>query len=186
MANFWGYNEVYILSYWPLICWKHQNTILQTKTNLTFSQAGTDSISCIEERSFIWYTPSNTSAAQISRYQKWSNNAWGVCVNVLASQGCDQGGNGLCPVLTLSSVCDVLGSCGGEWEDAWWSPPMQKKSSKHHGYAQEGGGDGLMQLAPFRALLSWGTDALLKATASSKHVLTLGIFWLNSRQHSEV
>lgn len=51
---------------------------------------------------------------------------------------------------------------------------------------KEGGGDGLMQLAPFRALLSRGTDALLKATTSSKHVLTLWIFRLNHRGQSEV
>lgn len=31
---------------------------------MTFSQAGTDSISCVEERSFPLYTPSNTSTTQ--------------------------------------------------------------------------------------------------------------------------
>ncbi len=82
------------------------------------------------------YTPSNTSAAQrviiqvqVAAYIKSEAiTAWGVRVNVLASQGCDQGGNGLGPVLMLSSVDDVLGNCGGEWEDAWWSPLMQKKN----------------------------------------------------------
>lgn len=67
--------------------------------------------------------------------------SWGVCVREKEC-ACMLGvwwGNGLCPVLTLSSMGDVLGSCGGEREDAWWSPPMQKKSHKHHGYAQRWG-----------------------------------------------
>lgn len=69
-----------------------------TKTNLTFSQAGTDSISCVEERSFPLYTPSNASApqraiihVQIAADIKWEViKTWGmcvcvcICVNVLA------------------------------------------------------------------------------------------------------
>lgn len=84
-------------------------------------------ISFIHSFKYISYTACHYSSSDGSGYRKWSNNGLRcVCVNVLASQGCDQEGNGLCPVLTLSSVGDVLGSCGGEWEDAWWSPSMQK------------------------------------------------------------
>ncbi len=188
MANFWGYNVAHLFAgSIKMQFYKDKSSIQSSKNWFPFLRWG---------KIISLYTPSNTSlhsctachysSSGRSIYQKWSNNGLRCACKCPRISGVWPRGKWTrsCPNAVLSRWrvgqlwrwvrgCLVKSSHAKKIPQTLWVCPMR-------------GRRWLNAISTLPRPFSWGTDAPLKATASSKHFLTLGIFWLNSRGQSEV